>query len=265
MSYEPDVIVVIGDPGVGKTTLLNGMANYGGEAGSDEDLFEGVTAWKDVQLKNGPKLKGGVVLRVIDTPGLGGPKGKLTDWLVNLLDILKKQMKHIAGIVIMVDGITPRITMSSHIMTQVVPALLNPSGNPWDRMVLVVSKCNQPNSIYQKKDPATVRNKLVNGLKVAKVPKLEKFNSDRDIVFAGNKGEAPDYNEVLDRLNVMVGDKKQPQMVTDKSQAVDVVANALAEAVGTMIDGKPVAAVANNMIEDVMASSYQSCPGCGGC
>lgn len=263
MGYTPSVIIVVGDPGVGKTSLLNGWANYGGEAGDDD--YAGVTAWKDVQVKPGPKLSDGTVVRVVDTPGLGGPKGKLTVWLANLLDIMAKQAMNVAGIVLLADGCLPRITMSSHLMTQIVPQLINtaPDKNPWDRIVIAVSKCNMDSSIYRKKGPDAVRDKLYLGLQAADAPRLNKFDRRRDIVFCGLKGEAPEYNGLMARVSAMCGDKKQPALVTDKPKIVKVVQNAMAEVTGPMVDGQPVSVVANNMVEDAVQSSPGSCK--GGC
>lgn len=258
--YNPDLIVVIGDPGVGKTTLLNGMAGYEGAAG--DDLFEGVTGWEDVEVKMGPRLASGKTLKVIDTPGLGGPKGKLTEWLTNLLDILSKQAKHVAGIVLILDGVNPRIQMASHLMTQIVPALLNRDGNPWDRICLVVSKCNMERSIYQRVGPEEVKEKLISGLEKSNCPRLDTLNDSRDIVFCGNEGEAPAYDALLRRLSEMTRDKTVPD-VARPEEAVPIVTRAMAEAVGDLIDGQPVAAVAKNMVNDAMNGAMQK--GCCDC
>ncbi len=165
---------------MGKTTLLNGMAGYNGVTGID---FAGVTSWEMVEVKNGSRLANGKCLRVLDTPGLGGPKGLLAEWLRNMLDVLTKHAKRVGAIVILIDGIICRLTMASHIMTQIVPALLNEEKNPWDRICIVVSKCNVPNSMYQKLGAKATRTQVQNGLVNTRCPRVDAFNLERDIIF----------------------------------------------------------------------------------
>lgn len=258
--YDPNLLVVVGDPGVGKTTLLNGMAGYGGETGLN---FLGVTPWEDVSVRPGPVLPNGKRLQVLDTPGLGGPKGLLTSWVQGLITHLGRNAKHTAGIVILVDGVLMRITMAGHIMSQIVPKMINVDANPWDRVVFVVSKCNLPESAYQRMGPDAVAMQLYLALGQTGTPQLDKFDRQRDIIFVGDAATAPRYDRLLHRLNEMTDDNRMPTIV-NPSAIKPIVADALSNVVGPEIDGLPIQGVVDDIVQDALRAMTDDCccPGC---
>jgi len=260
LPYDPNLLIVVGDPGVGKTTLLNGMAGYGGETGLN---WAGVTAWEDVSVRQGPELPNGKRLQVLDTPGLGGPKGKLSTWVEGMIIHLGKNAKHTAGIVVLVDGTQSRITMSGHIMSQIVPAIINVDANPWDRIVFVVSKCNLPESAYKKMGQDAVARELYSALQQIGTPQLDKFDRQRDIIFVGDAATAPRYDRLLHRLNEMSGDKRMPTIV-NPSAIKPIVVDALRDVVGPEIDGLPIQGVVDDIVQDALRAMTDDCccPGC---
>ena len=261
--YDPQLAIVIGDPGVGKTTLLNGMT--GAECATGLD-FEGVTSWEMVGVQNGPRLANGKILKVVDTPGLGGPKGRLSEWITNVFDVMQKQAKHVGAIIIIIDGVTCRIGMASHIITQIMPNIINVEAheNPWDRICIVVSKCNvkpstdNPGSPYQTQGADAVKVALMKGLVAAKCPRLEKLDMNRDVIFCGKKGQVPEHVDLLNRLTAMTTDKGMPS-VRDGAEATKVVEDGLAAACGDMIDGKPVSVIARNAVEHLTTGLRSNC------
>ena len=255
--YDPQLAIVIGDPGVGKTTLLNGMTGADRATGLN---FQGVTSWEEVTVQNGPRLANGKLLKVVDTPGLGGPKGKLSDWITNVFDVMQKQAKHVGAIIIIIDGITCRIGMASHIITQIIPNLINvdPHENPWDRICIVVSKCNLPDSPYQKHGVENLMKALLEGLVACKCPRVDKLDMKRDVIACGIKGEAPEHGNLVARLSMMMSDKGLPSY-KHGAEAEKVVAEGLAEACGEWIDGHPVKAVAKNLVGSLNTGAEGNC------
>lgn len=251
--YDPKVIIVVGDPGVGKTTMLNALLNQKGVTGKS---FKGVTSWEDVKL-----LKGNIGDKEIfwvDTPGLGGPKGRFEEWLSNILDVLGKQAQYVAGIVVLIDGAQMRATMASEFITMIVPQLINPDANPWDRLVIAVSKCNDKDSLYQMEGEEATFENILEGLKASKVKKLSMLDKDKHFAFCGNKGEEPDFHALKAHIHRMTQDYNVPKFV-DQETAKNVVTDVITELIPTG-DREQVKTQLRNTIEDAYKGSC-----CGSC
>ena len=142
------------------------------------------------------------------------------------------------AIVIVTDGTSgkqPFMLDLPYIMTQIAPALLSVEKNPWDRICIVVSKCNM-DFLYVYCEREEFKSGIVKLMKdnfsSIECPWMDAFDPDRDIIFCGKKDKHPGYDDLLNRLSELPSDGAMP------STQREIIQKGINLALGSSVEGR---------------------------
>lgn len=121
------VIVVVGDAGTGKSTLINGMLGTRSSTGA---AAAGVT--KRVEWHT--KTIDGVPLKVYDTPGIGDADIKLHDFVKMFNDTFAEKVIH--ELVFTVSLLNPRVSIGQQVLVALLSKYAH-QGNPFSHLLVI--------------------------------------------------------------------------------------------------------------------------------